>query len=511
VEVAEEGGVGVGLVRDVVNCPARLPVRGDDGGMWEIEIQPVPLERLAGLLAPERAQRLAENADIARRVLRGRTVWNINATGRGGGVAEMLQTLLAYGRGAQVDTRWLVLDGDSEFFTITKRLHNVLHGTPGDGGPLGPEQRTHFEQVLLYNLPMAKQVVRSGDIVLLHDPQTAGLTEGLQERGAHVIWRCHIGRDETNELTDLGWDFLRGFIHRADAFIFSRREYVPDWIPPERVLIIPPSVDPFSAKNVELTGEETRGALGQAGLVDVPFSHTQLAFTRRDGSRGRVRPHRELVLDAPPLPGDARVVMQVSRWDRLKDMPGVLRGFADHVDRFPPDVQLALVGPETSGVTDDPEGAEVLEECRELWKGLPDATRDRVRLICLPMDDVDENAHLVNALQHHATVVVQKSLVEGFGLTVTEAMWKGRPVVASAIGGIRDQIEDGVHGLLLPDPTDLDAFAAALERLFDDPAWAESLGVAAKERVQEQFLGDRHLIQYVELFQALTEEETRHR
>jgi trehalose synthase len=203
------------------------------------------------------------------------------------------------------------------------------------------------------------------------------------------------------------------------------------------------------------------------------------------------------------IPRDARLVMQVSRWDRLKDMPGVLQGFTDRLDVLPSDAHLALVGPETAGVSDDPEGAAVLDECVSLWERLPQKARERVHLVSLPMDDVDENAHLVNALQRRATVVVQKSLVEGFGLTVTEAMWKARPVVASAIGGIQDQIEDGVHGLLLDDPHDLDAYGAALERILGDDALAAKLGDAARERVLDRYLGDRHLIQYVELFAKL--------
>jgi trehalose synthase len=184
-------------------------------------------------------------------------------------------------------------------------------------------------------------------------------------------------------------------------------------------------------------------------------------------------------------------------------MPGVLRGFTDALDSLPSDVHLALVGPEASGVSDDPEGAAVFDECTSLWERLPVDVQRRVHLMSLPMDDVDENAHLVNALQRHASVVVQKSLVEGFGLTVTEAMWKGRPVIASAVGGIQDQIVDGVHGLLLEDPTDLQALGAALERVFGDDAFAAKLGEAARERVEDSFLGDRHLIQYVELFGSL--------
>jgi trehalose synthase len=166
-------------------------------------------------------------------------------------------------------------------------------------------------------------------------------------------------------------------------------------------------------------------------------------------------------------------------------------------------VHLLLVGPDVRGVTDDPEGAQVLEECRELRAGLPPSTRERAHLCCLPMDDVDENAHLVNALQRHATVVAQKSLMEGFGLTVTEPMWKQRPLVASAVGGIVDQIVDGVSGVLLDDPTDLERFATLAAGLFADPGRREQLGAAAHDRVLRQFLGDRHLMQYGELFTSL--------
>ncbi len=469
--------------------------------MREVEIQPIPLRRLEQLLSAERGARAREYERLGREVLAGRTVWNVNATSKGGGVAEMLQALLAYGRGAGVDTRWLVLDGDHEFFMITKRLHNFLHGSTGDGGELGEEQREHYRRVLDYNLPMAQQVVQPGDIVLLHDPQTAGLVEGLRARGAHVIWRCHIGRDTPDPLSEVGWQFLREFLEPADGFIFSREEYVPSWLPRQKVAIIPPSIDPFSAKNIDLSPEQVRDALSHAGLVDgQERSAGALGFTRRDGSPGQVRRHQGLVHGHGPIPDDARLVVQVSRWDRLKDMPGVLHGFTERVDVLPADCHLALVGPETSGVSDDPEGAAVLDECISRWERLSAPVQDRVHLVSLPMDDVDENAHLVNALQRQASVIVQKSLVEGFGLTVTEAMWKARPVIASAIGGIQDQIRDGVHGLLLEDPRDLVAYGDALERVLGDEALARKLGEAARARVMDRYLGDRHLIQYVELF-----------
>jgi trehalose synthase len=181
----------------------------------------------------------------------------------------------------------------------------------------------------------------------------------------------------------------------------------------------------------------------------------------------------------------------------------VMTGFCENLSRLPEDVHLMLAGPEVSGVGDDPEGAEVLEECLTQWKELGSEAQARVHLVALPMDDGDENAHLVNALQRHAAVVVQKSFVEGFGLTVTEPMWKGRPVIASKVGGIQDQIVDGRSGMLLDDPGDLTGFADLLVSVLNDEALAERLGTGARERVRDRFLGDRHLIQYVDLFARL--------
>ncbi len=179
-----------------------------------------------------------------------------------------------------------------------------------------------------------------------------------------------------------------------------------------------------------------------------------------------------------------------------------MTGFVQHVD---PSLgaHLLLCGPVVTGVADDPEAAEVLDECTSLWRALPHAARSRVHLACIPMADPDENAAIVNALQRHASVIVQKSLAEGFGLTVTEAMWKRKPVVASAVGGIVDQIEDGVHGLLVADPADLPAFGAAVESLLRDREDAARLAENARLRVTEEFLGDRHLERYGALFEQL--------
>jgi trehalose synthase len=248
-----------------------------------------------------------------------------------------------------------------------------------------------------------------------------------------VVWRCRIGSDHRNTWTEQAWHFPCPCIDAADAVVFSRAAYVPPEVPRAKVAVIPPSIDPFSPKNRGLSSDRGRRILRQIGLFASDTGERKPTFVRRDGTEGEVVHAASMVSEGPPLDPSVPLVVQVSRWDRLKDMQGVMRGFAA---RIPGRLQaeLALVGPSVEGVTDDPEGAEVLAECISMWEALPEDARRRIRLVVLPMDDVDENAIMVNAVQRHATVIVQKSLVEGFGLTVAEGMWKARPVVASAVG-----------------------------------------------------------------------------
>jgi len=226
------------------------------------------------------------------------------------------------------------------------------------------------------------------------------------------------------------------------------------------------------------------------------------AYTLEDGSPGRIARHVDVLQTGPPPPADAPLVVQVSRWDPLKDMAGVMTAFAQHVDGSGR-AHLLLAGPVVTGVADDPEGAATFEHCIDVWRRLPHAARSRIHLACLPMHDPDENAAIVNAIQRHATVVTQKSLAEGFGLTVAEAMWKAKPIVASAVGGIVEQIVSGEHGLLIDDPRDPIEFGHAVRRLLDDLPYAEQLGANARRRAVAEFLGDRHLAQYAQLFAEL--------
>lgn len=470
--------------------------------LQEVDVQALDAARLEPLIGPERMARYEEIAEATEALLGGRTVLNINSTATGGGVAEMLQTLLAYGRGAGLDIRWLVIQGDSEFFAITKRIHNGLYGSPGDGGDLGDAERSHYEQVMQRNADELLALVHSNDVVLIHDPQPAGLAAAMTSAGTKVVWRCHVGADVPNEWTERSWSFLRPYLEAVDAFVFSRRGFAPSWVDESRLHVIPPSIDPFSAKNEPISQRNVRRILGYTGLIGGDGEVPAVPFARRDGSPGRINRRVDVLQTGPPPPVDAPVVVQVSRWDRMKDMPGVMIGFAEHVD---PSLgaHLLLAGPAVTGVADDPEAAQVLEECNALWRELPHAIRSRVHLACTPMADADEAASIVNALQRHAAVVVQKSIAEGFGLTVAEAMWKARPIVASAVGGIADQIVSGAHGLLVDDPLDLQAFGTAVETLLRDRTEAERLGGNARARAGAEFLGDRHLKQYGRLLARL--------
>jgi trehalose synthase len=468
----------------------------------EVDVQALDAARLEPLIGPERMARYEAIAEATQALLARRVVFNVNSTATGGGVAEMLQTLLAYGRGAGLDARWLVIEGDAAFFAITKRIHNGLYGSPGDGGELGETERRHYEEVARLNAEALLALVRPGDVVLVHDPQPAGLVPALRRAGATVVWRCHVGVDEPNEWSERSWAFLRPYLEDVDALVFSRRAFAPAWADANRVHVIPPSIDPFSAKNEPISHRNVRLILGYAGLIGGGNEPPAVPFTRRDGSPGRINRRVDVLRTGPPPSPDAPLVVQVSRWDRMKDMPGVMAGFAEHVDpSF--GAHLLLAGPAVTGVADDPEAAEVLEECMALWRELPLAARGRVHLACTPMADADEAASIVNALQRHATVVVQKSVAEGFGLTVAEAMWKSRPIVASAVGGIVDQVVDGEHGLLVDDPRDLYSFGGAVEALLRDRGEAERLGANARARAGAEFLGDRHLEQYGRLLRQL--------
>ena len=435
-----------------------------------VDVRSASIESFRPLLEPQRRSELEEAMKALADSLRRRVLWNINSTAHGGGVVELLSSLIPYDRGSGIDERWAVIEGPPEFFALTKRLHNLLHGETPDGTEISERERELYEKTMRENAARLLRMIKPEDVVIVHDPQPAGLVPALMEHGACVIWRCHIGVDKPNDVARAGWRFLLPYVKPARAFVFSRRCYAWEGLDESRLHVIAPTIDPFSPKNRDLSGDEVASILRAARL-------------------------------APRKP-DARLVVQVSRWDRLKDPLGVMEAFARFVAPAT-DAMLMLAGPAASAVDDDPEQPMVLKSVTEGLAGLPAEIRERVMIAQLPMEDVERNALMVNAIQRRADVVVQKSLAEGFGLTVAEAMWKSRPMVASRVGGIEDQVEDGVSGLLIDDPRDLHAFGDAVAALVQDRDRAESFGRAARRRVTDEFIAPRHLVQQARLILGL--------
>jgi trehalose synthase len=483
-------------------------------GRHHVEIVPIASRDLScfrEVLGDTSWRAVAQTLSNCAAQLRGRTIWNVNTTATGGGVAEMLRSLVAYACGAGADVRWAVIappPGLEDFFAITKRIHNMLHGYPGDSLGLPEQARSVYRAALAPTARELQTLIRPSDVVVLHDPQTAGLVPAVRAFGATVIWRCHVGADNPNGEAHEVWDFLLPFVAQADRYVFSRSAHIWQGLDHARTLIVPPSIDAFSPKNQPLSAAQIDAILQNAGTVAGAYT-VEPTFRRDDGTVGRVQ-RRAQMLGVTTIDPSRPLVTQVSRWDMLKDPLGVMEAFVRYVLPAVPEAQLALVGPDTAAVADDPEGSAVLSQCRDAWRSYPVGTRDQIALVCLPMSDVEENAAIVNAIQRRSTVVGQKSLAEGFGLTVSEAMWKGRPVIASAVGGIVDQIVDGDSGLLVQDPTDLREFGEAIASMLRRPVDAARIGRRARQRVADHFLTTRSLVQYAQAVTTLTPEVREH-
>jgi trehalose synthase len=452
----------------------------------------------------------AEAALVAPRVQG--TIWMVNSTARGGGVAEMMPTLLAFLRELGFRARWAVIGSDEpEFFRLTKRLHNMLHGQADGGIDLGPDEAALLETVGHQNARELEQHLGPGDVLFVHDPQPIALGSLLRrERGLPLVWRCHIGLDERTPATRAAWRFLRPFLTDYQRAIFSAPEYIPSYLA-GRASIVYPGLDPHSHKNRDLSVPKMVGILCNGGLqpahapVPTPDYEQRARRVMPDGSLG---PVGELGLLFRPI------VLQVSRWDRLKGWRPLLDAFAqmrrslarDGAPGLNPRNQqrlalsrLVLAGPDPEGVADDPEGQAVFDELREAYRALEPALQADVALIVLPMGSRKENALAVNALQRCATVVVQNSLREGFGLTATEAMWKRQAVLATHAVGLRHQIRDTIDGRLTRDPNDPLEIATHLRELLVNPRERFELGRNAHRRVNESFLVFTQLSRYIEL------------
>ena len=470
----------------------------------KVPVESRSLTRLRDLLGSEVFDRSYTDLKNMAAQLGSRKVLHVNSTAKGGGVAEILAFLVPYFADIGVHVTWLVLKGDDEFFKITKRIHNGLHGFPGDGGNLSLAEAHHYEKVCKFNAFQIGPLLKPNDIVICHDPQTAGLIPILKRYHAVCIWRCHIGSEQlSNHCVTRSWKFLRPYVLQADHCCFTRADYVPPFFDKKKVSVLLPSISAFSPKNQPMDPEVALCIIQHLGVVG--FRHQSptcdcLEFRRLDGSRGLIRRFAD-IMHAGPLPFlTDPMILQVSRWDRLKDMVGVMSAFVDFVLPEHPQAFLLLVGPNVHGVSDDPEEGLAYDECLSRWRALPHMARSRVQIVCLPVRDVQENAAMVNALQTHATVITQKSLQEGFGLTVTEALWKKKPVVASAVGGIKDQIESGKQGLLIRNPHDLEQFGRSINQILSDESLGTSLAAQGHEKVQQCFLALRHVRDYMDLF-----------
>ena len=437
-------------------------------------------------------------------LLGGRTVWVVNSTALGGGVSQLLRTLLPYWRGAGIDVRWMVLRGSVEFFRVTKRFHHHLQGQPGDGGVLGIDELTTLDRAADSHARALASRLAPGDVVVLNDPQTAAMSVPLQRAGATVVWSCHVGIDHDNELSWNAWRCLRPRLAGVHSFVFSRYASPPESWGVAETSILTPAIDPASTKNRPMSDGAARAILQHLGLA-AGVSTAMPSYDCTDGSTATLAA-RPTVLDSDGAPDWSRdpVVVSLARWDRIKDPLGILDGFLERV-LDATDAHLLLAGPDANQVADDPEAAAVLAEVRERWRRLPPAARARVHLACLPLTSPDENDAMVNAIQRQAAVVVKKSLQEGFGLGVTEAMWKARPVVASAVGGHLEQIEHLHSGLLVENPADVRAFGDAIVKLLREPLLAARLGPTARERARALFLNDRHFVRWVEVLGSALE------
>lgn len=450
--------------------------------------------------------------------LRDRRVWMVNSTPEGGGVAEMLEPTMGMLRDLGVDAEWVVIESeDPDFFDLTKNLHNLIHG---EGRPeaLDADARSLYEEENRINARFLVERAEPGDILVVHDPQPMPLARYVQaEVDVITIWRCHIGLDGENASTRAAWDFLERYADDYDRAIFSAPEYIPDLFA-GRSTLVRPAIDPLTHKNRDLSVHEVVRILDHAALNGSPGPLLDEAYVdvvhrlRDDGQFVPASLSEDIGLLHRP------VVTQISRWDRLKGFAPLMEAFAhlkeeqrSFSEGRPPKhrrrlslARLVMAGPAADSVADDPEAKEVLSEIRSAYMDLPPLVQSDVAILSLPMADRRENHDIVNALQRTSSIVCQNSLREGFGLTITEAMWKRVPVLSNRSAcGPRQQIVDGVHGRLIENPEDRGQLASALNEMLAAPGERQSWGRTAQRRVHDEFLIYRRLRRYFEEFAQL--------
>ncbi len=386
-------------------------------------------------------QPIIDDLKLLAEKLKGKVIQHINSTAVGGGVAEILSRMVPLLREIGVDTRWDVIKGGEQFFEVTKKIHNALHGRPEEIA------KHDFDTFLETSRENIKTLDTYGDIIFVHDPQPIALIK--KKSGNKWIWRCHVDVSNPNQRV---WKFLENFITSYDSAVFSAPSFSQRL--PIRQFLISPSIDPLSDKNRELPQETIDSVLRKYNIKK-----------------------------------DKPIITQISRFDRLKDPIGVIEAYKQVKKYF--DCQLILAG---GSAIDDPESAEVLGEV----KARSEHDKD-IHILLLPQDDI-----VVNALQRASDVIVQKSLKEGFGLTVAEALWKSKPVVASNVGGIPLQIKHKYSGLLCHS---IDGASFAIKQFLSNPGYAKKLGQNGREHIRNNFLIIRHIREYMLLFLSLYHKE----
>lgn len=360
---------------------------------------------------------------------------NVNSTYYGGGVSQLLSSLTLLMNSVGIKTGWRAIHGSPDFFSLTKKIHNALQGEEIN---LTLRKLQIYEEIVYENA--IRNHLERHDIIIVHDPQPLPMINHYRRRGPW-IWRCHV--DLSNPHPEL-WNYLKPIVEKYDAVILSSRDYAQEIETPQ--LFFMPAIDPFSITNREFGQEE----------IEERLSHYH-------------------------IPTDLPLVVQISRFDRWKDPEGVIRAF--QLARKEVECTLVLLG---NVATDDPEGEEV-------YRSLLSSQEERIIILSR------QDAALVNALQRKAAVVLQKSIREGFGLTVAEAMWKGTPVIGGNVGGIRYQIDNGINGFLV---SSVEEAAKRIVQLIQDSELRERMGREAREKVRENFLLTRYLEQYLDLFSS---------
>ena len=398
---------------------------------------------VVGKVAISQLQQLAEH-------LQGAKVVHVNSTKEGGGVAEILNWLIPVMNELGLDASWEVINGNEEYFRTTKSFHNGLQGNPT---VLSPMMKQAYEDTVEENAQRLRPILEEADFVIIHDPQPAALLEHCPNRKGKWVWRCHIDASRPYRKV---WQYIKSKVSSYDASIFSMAEFAQSLTHPE--FLIAPSIDPLSEKNCDIPNDELNRIMMELGI-----------------------------------PRDRPILTQISRFDRFKDPIGVIEAYKMIKDSI--DVELVLAG---GGATDDPEGAAVLEEVKSAADG-----DEHIHILFLP-----SNAHrIINALQRASTIVIQKSLQEGFGLTVTEALWKSKPVIGGNVGGIRRQVHNYYTGFLVNTP---EGAALRIRYLLRNPGRMKAIGETGKQFVRENFLLTRHLREYLTLMLGIRQDIGNH-